>query len=236
MNKRVVHGPCPKCGSRDNCATYPDGHEWCFGCGYYKHGNLSLESRVKSNTPEIPLQASVRPFPSDVTTGISIIGLQWLRKYRITNDDIASHGIMWSDEQQQLIFPCFNSDHRAIGWQARNFNSVKPKYVTYGQMKFSPIATIIADTCVLVEDVISAIRVSKVLPCVPICGSHVSGELLNSLRAHFKHLMVWLDRDKAGEAYKASNRATLMGFNSRVVVTKLDPKEYSENDIKEILK
>ena len=32
----VIHGPCPKCGSRDNLAIYEDGHTHCFGmgCGY----------------------------------------------------------------------------------------------------------------------------------------------------------------------------------------------------------
>ncbi len=35
------HGPCPRCGSRDNLARYDDGHAHCFtpGCGYFERAN-----------------------------------------------------------------------------------------------------------------------------------------------------------------------------------------------------
>lgn len=31
--------PCPSCGSRDNLGRFDDGHGYCFGCGYYEHGD-----------------------------------------------------------------------------------------------------------------------------------------------------------------------------------------------------
>jgi twinkle protein len=40
------HIPCPDCGSRDNAALYTDGHEYCFGCGYYKHGDGSEPTNI----------------------------------------------------------------------------------------------------------------------------------------------------------------------------------------------
>ena len=35
----IAHEPCPACGSGDNLARYSDGHGYCFGCGYYEHGD-----------------------------------------------------------------------------------------------------------------------------------------------------------------------------------------------------
>ncbi|MDM0006465.1 toprim domain-containing protein [Variovorax sp. J22G73] len=35
----VCKGPCPDCGSSDACATYDDGHTYCFSCGSYGHGD-----------------------------------------------------------------------------------------------------------------------------------------------------------------------------------------------------
>ena len=32
------HIPCPACSSRNNNSLYSDGHEYCYGCGYYKPG------------------------------------------------------------------------------------------------------------------------------------------------------------------------------------------------------
>ena len=44
----IRHEPCPSCGSRDNLGRYADGHGYCFGCGYYQHGDKKpvKESRV----------------------------------------------------------------------------------------------------------------------------------------------------------------------------------------------
>lgn len=35
----IAKESCPKCGSRDNLGRYSDGHAYCFGCGYYEHGD-----------------------------------------------------------------------------------------------------------------------------------------------------------------------------------------------------
>lgn len=47
-SEHVANEPCPDCGSRDNLGRYDDGHGYCFGCGYYEHGegeNKAVEHR-----------------------------------------------------------------------------------------------------------------------------------------------------------------------------------------------
>lgn len=39
--------PCPSCGSKDNLGRYSDGHGYCFGCGYYEHGEGDPETTTK---------------------------------------------------------------------------------------------------------------------------------------------------------------------------------------------
>lgn len=56
----LVHkGPCPKCGSKDNLATYADGHAHCFtpGCKYFlKSGGTEPGKRTKrTSTGEGPI-------------------------------------------------------------------------------------------------------------------------------------------------------------------------------------
>ena len=38
----VGHEPCPACGSKDNLGRYSDGHGFCFGCGYYEKGDITV--------------------------------------------------------------------------------------------------------------------------------------------------------------------------------------------------
>lgn len=39
MSEWVGKEPCPKCDSTDNLGRHQDGHGFCFGCGYYEHGD-----------------------------------------------------------------------------------------------------------------------------------------------------------------------------------------------------
>ena len=54
----VIHGPCPKCGSRDNLAIYEDGHTHCFssGCNYHTYADGTFQPPTMENTfTEVPL-------------------------------------------------------------------------------------------------------------------------------------------------------------------------------------
>ena len=71
---------------------------------------------------------------------------------------------------------------------------------------------------------------------MPILGSHVSNYYLLKLSRFFKHLVIWLDRDKAKEAVKAANRAKLFFETVDVVITEKDPKEYNTKDIRRYIR
>ncbi len=48
----VIHGPCPKCGSKDNLAIYEDGHAHCFsiGCNYHTSTDPSFQPSMTTTT------------------------------------------------------------------------------------------------------------------------------------------------------------------------------------------
>lgn len=46
----LKHVPCDQCGSKDNKGVFSDGHEYCFGCGFYKHADGREENR---NNPDL---------------------------------------------------------------------------------------------------------------------------------------------------------------------------------------
>ena len=51
-HQKVIHEPCPKCGSKDNLGRYPDGHAYCFGesCDYYEHSDSNSARFVPQPT------------------------------------------------------------------------------------------------------------------------------------------------------------------------------------------
>lgn len=250
MGDFIKHEPCPDCGSRDNVAVYDDG-KYCFGCGWYqskgkiesfvhKKEQLTLKGVDKTKTVLLP---------SDIKFDIPLIPRAWLRKYGITEREIKENRFCWSDRQKYLIFPVYNSVGDLVFWQARVFKQMNlpegtvkrpdpPKYITIGQK--DDYFHIIGEkeelkTLVLVEDMLSAIKVSRVAPSMPLFGSTLSDERAMRLSQRYQQVILWLDKDKWTESLQYSNRFKYIFDKFGIVSTKEDPKELDITQIKKQL-
>lgn len=69
-------GPCPDCGSKDNLATYADGHQFCYtpGCGL-KKGSHMQDGEAREAPPRTPSKAV--PFNMEhIRDGLKSRGIQ----------------------------------------------------------------------------------------------------------------------------------------------------------------
>ena len=244
INLFLHHESCPQCRSRDNLGRWADGHAWCFGCHYYEPPKI-LRSLAKARDFTSYYGNNLQFPPEDSCEQIGAIGWTWLKKYGIMESEVKD--CLWSDSKQWLIFPIYSQAARRelqknylIAWQARNFNKIrpKPKYVTHGPI--SDIVHIIGsgDTIVLVEDILSAIKVGRSpgVAAMPLWGSTIALKTLTRLVGRFKQLGIWLDMDKAQESLKSKLRASQLRFDKVFsILTPLDPKEYSDINIKNYL-
>jgi hypothetical protein len=230
MSKFIRHLPCPKCRSRDNYAEYDD-HFFCFGCKYRKNKNDITSVRSRYN------QRSSPNLPEDTvnittTSAIPIEPLQWLLSYGITLQEINDYNISWN-EAQQLLVVMKTPEY----WQARCCGNQKVKYLSQG---IKPLTFYgYSDKLVCVEDVLSAIKISRLSPdwcSLPLLGCSLSEDFIQRLSGRFKSVVIWLDRDKAKDALAVARRLKQRGFNASIVVSPLDPKEYTKEEIVEWLK
>lgn len=230
MANFVRHEPCPSCGSRDNLGVYDDGSVFCFGCGYAK-GTNRRKSQVLDKTPK-PLN-----YPDDAEKYIPKDPLQWIKQYGILDKELVDHGVEWSNGRRYLLFPYFAGDAGMVAWQGRSFSGEGPKWFSRGDL--SNLLHLIGDQrerVVIVEDIVSAIKVARHTCCCPIFGSVPSLKHLVRLSDRFKELVVWLDMDKHRESLKAASRASQLGFsNVRVISTEKDPKALTDKEIENAL-
>jgi DNA primase len=188
--------------------------------------------------------------PSDFDYGLPSQALEWLRKYGITNEEIARYRIGWSDARQLLVLPVFDDNGNLVYLQTRYFgqNEKYPKYVTSGESEkvFAIMDSEgrhhvhnandgVLNKLVLVEDFISAIRVSRSYPAMPLFGSNLSIPRIRVLSDRVTNLVIWLDRDKLKEAVKARFKALPYFDSVTVIVKDLDPKEYTDDEIRSII-
>jgi hypothetical protein len=247
MATAVSHEQCPKCAkdghdnSGDNLARYSDGGAYCFRCGYYISSDgksASLESlRNIINNTEITKQHY--PIPEDSSEELPNRVRQYLNKYSLTNIDISKNHIMWSEKEQRIIFPYF-IEGDFIGWQGRDLTNTK-KSKWYGKGTFKDSYYIMGNpfmsVVVLVEDIISAIRVGNQpnVCAMPLFGSLINTKQLLTLHNRYKKILIWLDKDKEMYSRAISKKAREMGINCNSIVSELDPKDYNEDNITSFL-
>jgi len=215
---------CDKCGSSDANAEYSDSF-YCFSCSTYKSKGLSL-SRFKPLKTErlcngITLQKTL---PSNA--------VKWLLGYGLTLDEIAQFNysnkrIGKYGEMACNLLVLYSDSHYYV---ARNLGK-GIKYITSGVKPVIKYGTN-PDTCIIVEDIISAIKVGRQFTAIPMLGSIPCKHTASHLEG-FKNVFLWNDRDKAKESLKtARNLSEILGKTVRVIIKPLDPKEYSNFEIR----
>lgn len=258
MASFVQHESCPRCGSRDNLGRYSDGSGWCFGCHLFipvRNSGAIHDVHTQSEHSEhdflrLPPDAC-KDFPEQVVS--------WLRKYDISVEEALKWGWLYSPWYNQLIFP-FYGTHRYSGtegepgdtdlllYQARNFDqgrASKRKYYNQGSpADVLPIFTVGGNQfsslekhqrrLVVVEDCVSAAKIARQSDAMPLLGSYLPARKITALKRLYDGLVVWLDADKYKEACNISDLCKWIGMSTKVIFTELDPKEYSDEEIKHL--
>lgn len=188
--------------------------------------------------------------PRDAVNGIkrwpSVDAKVWILKHGIPMADIDTAGICWSDNLSSIIFPRYCEGH-LVSFQTRKFPAGDgPKYLTYGDSKavYDALKTKgegsgDAKRVVLVEDMLSALKVSQIASAFVLGGTAIKDEQLKHLLKSFNKFDIMLDNDNwqvKTNQYKLYKKLSLFSRDVRVIEVDKDPKEYSLEELKELLK
>jgi len=235
---------CPECRSigndksGDNLAVYSDGHCFCYRCGYTT-GRKSFTRTEQPQSQRIVL-------PADVTTELPFEARAWLGQYQLARLDLNRNHVMWSEKWSRIIFPYFN-ETELLAWQGRYIGkeptsyqgqSSKPaKWFSQGKIHeiIHPVQ-VNKRKAVLVEDIVSAIKVSRICGAIPIFGSSVSAKQILRLKTVVEEVWYWLDPDMRAKSVKMAKLSNLLGLPAHVIFSDRDPKEHSHDDIANILR
>ena len=241
---RIIFTPCPSCRKSgndrqgDNLANYPDGSKYCFRCGYYQHSNSVTKIKEPTPLPKITL-------PKDCDTSYPSNIIDWLESFQLSKTDLLHNGALWSDSLFRLIFP-FWIDGDLKGWQARSIKKdEKIKWLTKGNIKdlniiYSGGRSVTQwsreTRLFLVEDIISAIKVSKAnnkILAMPLFG--VNFKPLQLLKLQFKKYIIFLDENMHEHSIKKARQMSHYGIPCSTVLSKCDPKRYTYEELKMLI-
>lgn len=226
---------------------------YCHHCsmsGIYRPKVTNIHLKVKSNPVVVKDPKDIR-LPLDIVKDTTLwpsTATGWLIKYGITKDEVNNNGIVYSPSHNRLLFPLY-MDGDYIGWQGRALVQDKtvPKYITtVDSNRLDGNCGVCSRASnnpsgVLVEDCLSAIKVSRHgVDGIALLGSHPTPEVINWIASKYNNITIWLDNDKP-EVKKQQQKLnslfkTLVSGEVKLILTDKDPKDYSDEEITELLK
>lgn len=218
---------CPSCRKRgedqagDNLACYSDGHKYCFKCGHFEPGDEVTRFQQTEAKP-------VKKFEVE-TCDFTLESLAYLKQFDLTNDEIVDNlkghidGYAFLDSKFSLI---------------RRLHK-KPKVLIQGDVVGNePVfrSPFECKSIVLVEDVLSAIKVSRVCDSCALLKSSFHAKLLYRLSKYYDVCYLWLDPDMHEQMVKRLLPQAMPYFtNVRIVLSEKDPKYHSTEEIRSYL-
>lgn len=260
-NNHVKTEPCPKCREEgndtrgDNLSRYADGSSYCWKCGHYDLSNNIISKFLDRGNKPTHDRLPLVHLPIDVDINYPSFIIDWVGKYDLDVSDLLYNNVLYSNKGIKLrdiqltdclLFPFWDNE-RLIGYQCRVFGNGKDKVKWYSKGDVQNIAHVLflgkvghakikIDRLVFTEDLISAIKVSKIGICaMPIFGVHLTKRMAQIRVLNPLESIIFLDADMHSHSLKESNVMRLNGFKTHIILSKCDPKEYTYNELKEIL-
>ena len=177
----------------------------------------------------------------------------WFWGYHINRETLVKYEIGWSDSYQRVIIPCFRTElllpsedycYKLLGWSGREvYCHTKKERQEKGILKYltkksshvkhlffhAPVRG--SDRVVLVEDVISAMKIAEMTgtSAIALLTTYIPPKLIVKLRK--KRITIWLDADMKSKAINYVSMYGQRGFNIDRITTELDPKEYCYQEL-----
>jgi hypothetical protein len=232
---------------------------FCFRCGkdsskFVPHGARSTEEILRhrrelesylSDRSTLYLPSDFKVMHKDVPSEAWL----WFLKSGVSSLLCETYGFGYSESLGRVVLPVRSPKGDLLAVQSRAiYKDQVPKYVTrtsgvpnvYFESDDDLLLTQeFKNSLVITEDILSSARVGRVIPSLSTLGTYLSDKVVvRSAMEQREHVYIWYDGDQAGVdgSHKAKKVLDLMGVPNTIIETKLDPKEYSNDKITQIVK
>lgn len=146
---------------------------------------------------------------------------------------------MYAPEEHRVAYPVFSPMGLRRGWVLRSYEpyerlkaltrmDIEEPHLSYYRPNNSPHV-------VVVEDIPSAVRASRYVDAVALCGGGCGPDYAMEIAAHYRNVVWALDADATAMAIKLCRRYAMLFDTSRVQVLERDLKDEKEKRLMEIL-
>jgi hypothetical protein len=220
---------------------------YCFRCDFDKYhikgiSTLAELAHLKQlNERTALLQLHKLELPDDFTTDIPFEGRRWLYAGGISPTTWQAHGIGYSPSLERVVLPVYDDRRNLLWYQMRAVHEgQEPKYIQpdrpRGNITYKVgVSRSNTQRAIVVEDILSAIRVGKYIPTYSLLGTKITTEQAAML-GHYDRVTTWMDDDTAGiQGALSVRKCVSLVTDCDNIRTTLDPKCLSNQQIEEAL-
>lgn len=182
----------------------------CGARGVKRDGRPPL-TVAASRPPRVPYRGELSPLTDEQAAFLA-------RRVNFDERDIQVAGVLYAPQRDRYAYPVYNPVGRREGWILRSYDpAVAPKVDTKPDTDDSVMASFYFtdnpnnnDLVVIVEDIPSAVRVSRYLNSVALLSTGASPEAIGYIKGRFRKLVVALDKDAYAQSVKLARKLSLM--------------------------
>lgn len=225
-------GPCdqPGCKSSDAKTTYSDGHAWCFSCNHYFPASFRTPMGGPYDRPTPTSEAY--PTRQKMSLVNCAQNYNWLKKYDLTDEEIDGN-FFYAPISQRHVFAHTDEEGNHF-YEARSVSpfSGGPKTISYGDKPTIFMGNVDSKVLVIVEDIVSAIKVGRFYRTMPLFGANLNPMQMAFIGRKLKpeKAVIWMDCNKYSVGMEYARQLGLL-VPTVAIQTKEDPKAQDETAI-----
>jgi len=220
----------------------------CFRCscnGYYS-SKTTPKSKSFGELPkrDKPVATGQHTLPGDYSKAIEewpSAARVWIRRYGITDEEALNYGICYSNDIGRVLLPVWDTSGLCF-YQSRKIfpEDTAPKYLSYRNRDYPFVCSSgTGHSIAIVEDYLSGIKCGRIMPTLVLFGTTLhSYHIKYLIERGYTDFKIFLDDDNNQVKKNAlKNKKILDRIGTCTVIHSdgKDPKEYSDEELKEIL-
>jgi hypothetical protein len=165
-------------------------------------------------------------------------------KFNLTNEEVILNKIKWCNKTERVIYPILSQDGDTKGYVSRYYRELSDKKYdgiksrTYWINRSNNYYNVSFPYCnnydvdgifVLVEDIISSIRVARHVQCVALLSNSIPTNAMKFFLG--KNIVIVLDNDATVHALKIKQRYSLFFNSCQVISIDKDPKNMGNDEL-----
>jgi len=232
---------CPICFNKNTFSATNDGRQTIYNCF---HADCSIKGRTRSPLSKKlfeQLEKQKEPeifyyrhhWEDRLPPRVGYIDLADFKNY-IQEYDLMDYGkiIRYDRHLHRVVFLIYKEDTLIDAVGRALYKKTKPKWYRYGNSGY-PFIHGKGDTAIIVEDVVSALVLSKFCVGVALLGTNLLQTHIDVLK-NYKKVGIALDKDASKKAIKLLDDLAL-NMNVKFLLLEEDIKEMLDDDIKKLV-